>query len=224
MHEQLKKKINGASFFDLDGTLINGNSGVQFAKFLYRRGKLPLRKIFNLSFWYVSHKLGIVSIQKLQESVFSKYFKGLDATYILEQANLFVQLFPQTEVNTLTLKRLKEAKLYSKYTIILSSSPDFLVSLFAKKFEVDSWASTVYEIDFFSKKFDSIKKFMLGVDKATYIQDIMSHFNLNKNQITAYTDSIYDLPMLEVSGIPIGVNPDRDLRKLCKHNSWEILE
>ena len=39
----------------------------------------------------------------------------------------------------------------------------------------------------------------------------------------AYSDSITDLPMLEVVGNPRVVNPDRALRKIAERRGWPIL-
>jgi hypothetical protein len=39
----------------------------------------------------------------------------------------------------------------------------------------------------------------------------------------AYSDSITDLPMLQVVGHPTAVNPDRALRKECAARGWPVL-
>src|SRR5256884_7965017 len=38
----------------------------------------------------------------------------------------------------------------------------------------------------------------------------------------AYSDSITDLPMLELVGHPVAVNPDRDLRREAEKRGWQI--
>jgi len=39
----------------------------------------------------------------------------------------------------------------------------------------------------------------------------------------AYSDSITDLPMLEIVGNPRAVNPDRALRKVAQQRGWPVL-
>jgi len=39
-----------------------------------------------------------------------------------------------------------------------------------------------------------------------------------------YSDSITDLPLLEVVKVPIVINPDRRLRKIAKKRGWPIEE
>lgn len=38
----------------------------------------------------------------------------------------------------------------------------------------------------------------------------------------AYSDSVTDLPMLELVGNPVAVNPDRELRRIATERSWRI--
>ena len=41
---------------------------------------------------------------------------------------------------------------------------------------------------------------------------------------TAYSDSHTDLPFLEAVGIPVAVNPDRELRRIARERGWPVLE
>jgi hypothetical protein len=38
----------------------------------------------------------------------------------------------------------------------------------------------------------------------------------------AYSDSITDLPMLELVGNPVAVNPDRELARVAREREWEV--
>jgi hypothetical protein len=38
----------------------------------------------------------------------------------------------------------------------------------------------------------------------------------------AYSDSITDVPMLEVVGHPVAVNADRDLARIARERDWEL--
>ncbi|HYA52228.1 MAG TPA: HAD-IB family hydrolase, partial [Streptosporangiaceae bacterium] len=39
----------------------------------------------------------------------------------------------------------------------------------------------------------------------------------------AYSDSVTDLPMLEIVGHPRAVNPDRALRRIAQQRGWPVL-
>ena len=38
-----------------------------------------------------------------------------------------------------------------------------------------------------------------------------------------YSDSINDLPMFEVCGVPIAVNPDEKLKKIAKERAFKVI-
>ena len=45
---------------------------------------------------------------------------------------------------------------------------------------------------------------------------------LDLEKCTAYSDSINDLPMLEMVGSPVAVNPDRKLRRYAEERGWTV--
>ena len=45
-----------------------------------------------------------------------------------------------------------------------------------------------------------------------------SHFE----KIFAYSDSIHDLPLLELSDIPSAISPDKKLRKVAEERKWIV--
>ena len=38
-----------------------------------------------------------------------------------------------------------------------------------------------------------------------------------------YSDSINDLPMFEVCGVPVAVNPDEKLKKIAKERAFKVI-
>lgn len=171
---------------------------------------------------YGLHTLGYISIQRLQEKIFKKIFLGRPLSIFgalghsfLEQQFDQIQYFP-------AVNRLQQAKDAGHYTVILSSSPHFLVALFAERFGVDQWGATHYAVDS-KNNFCTISKFMLGNDKARYVTNLAKQFKISKQKIAVYSDSHHDLPFLRAAGTAVGVNPNKSLRALCKQNNWQIL-
>ena len=53
---------------------------------------------------------------------------------------------------------------------------------------------------------------------------LAQNMNIDLAQSYAFTDSIADIPMLEVVGHPTAINPDRALEKLAEVRGWDIEE
>jgi HAD superfamily hydrolase (TIGR01490 family) len=65
--------------------------------------------------------------------------------------------------------------------------------------------------------------FIYGSEKAEAIRQLAERERLDLAASYAYSDSESDLPMLEVVGHPVVVNPDRPLLQMARANGWEVL-
>lgn len=209
------------SIFDLDHTLINANCSFRFGVFLYQRKHISFFAMLHHGFCYAMHKLGLLSLEHTHKKIFNKLFLGLEASHISKLAESFVSESFAEMINLPAVECLKLSQTAGHYTMILSSSPDFLVSQFAKKFDVSAWAATAYEVS--NKKFSGIGSLMLSQEKVAFAQSFMRQVQISQDQSTAYSDSILDLPLLNMAGKAVGVNPDRALRRQCKKLQWQIL-
>jgi HAD superfamily hydrolase (TIGR01490 family) len=223
-----KRKLNDLdnieelSFFDLDHTLLSVNCSFQFGIYLYRKNFFSFKQLLYVLCCYGLHKMGLLSISQIQMRIFKSIFLGASQDQVEKYAFSFVDEFFDKIQYTPAVKRLKEAKVMGHYIIILSSSPDFLVRLLAQRFEVNAWQATCYEVDE-NRQFSKISHVFLSDDKAHYVENEGMSRGIAKQQMSAYSDSILDLSFLKATGKPVGVNPDRRLKAICKRNQWEIL-
>jgi HAD superfamily hydrolase (TIGR01490 family) len=63
-----------------------------------------------------------------------------------------------------------------------------------------------------------------GAGKANAVRRLAAEHDLELAASTAYSDSSSDVPLLELVGRPVAVNPDRRLRAVAAARRWEILE
>jgi HAD superfamily hydrolase (TIGR01490 family) len=62
-----------------------------------------------------------------------------------------------------------------------------------------------------------------GEAKAARIRELSDERGYQLADCFAYSDSVTDLPMLEVVGHPHAVNPDRQLRRIATDRGWPVL-
>lgn len=117
------------------------------------------------------------------------------------------------------LKRLISAQSSGDYVLILSSSPNFLVSPLAKRLKVNAFRGSEYESDS-SGKLCKISKVICGLNKAKFALALAKDLN---GPIVAYSDCISDLPLLKIADEAICVRPKKKLRDHCKKYNWEII-
>lgn len=207
--------------FDLDHTLLTANSSFRFGLYLYRQKYFSFWKLLSCLSDYVRHKWLGMSIQTLHVRSFLRLFKGRMAAEIGLLVTKFLKEHLPSLLSAPVLRRLHEAQSRGDYLLILSSSPDFLVGEIAKFLQVDHWKGTAYQMG--RGKFVALSQIIEGETKAQYLKELLHHLALPLSQLTVYSDSYLDLPILKMAGEAIGVRPDFQLRKICLQNSWEIL-
>jgi hypothetical protein len=65
---------------------------------------------------------------------------------------------------------------------------------------------------------------MYGEGKAEKIRRITEERGYELQSCYAYSDSGSDLPMMQLVGNPVAVNPDRALQSVAHHRGWPIVE
>jgi HAD superfamily phosphoserine phosphatase-like hydrolase len=172
--------------------------------------------------FYALHKAGLFSLSQVHNKIFDTLFRDSDVFSIKKYLEPFLEQEFQRLIYPPAYQELVKAKAKGYYTLILSSSPDFLVEQFARRFGVHEWQASLYLIDN-QEKFCRISHLVEGETKAEYMRSIMSKMNVSRENTVAYSDSYLDLPFLKMAGEAVAVNPDRILRKICKKEKWMII-
>jgi HAD superfamily phosphoserine phosphatase-like hydrolase len=213
---------SGLSVFDLDHTLLTANSSYCFGIYLYRKKFFSFVTLFQCLSYYTRHKLFGMSIENLYQKTFLSLFKDRNMQEIENFAISFLDQEFQYMLYLPVIQRLIEAQQNGHYTVILSSSPDFLVRPIAARLGVHAWKASLYTKDQMGK-INGISEVIEGHRKANYVHLLMEDLKIANSCTAVYSDSYLDLPVLKIAGKAIGVVPDRHLRKICLKNGWEII-
>lgn len=216
------RSFSGLQVFDLDKTLIKNNSSFHFYFFLYSIQFYNVFSILLTIIYYIRYRFLGMSLIKLHQKVFHRFLKGRSGELLSLHADAFLERHLEKMLYQPAVKELKSAQKRGHYVLIISSSPSFLVAPIAKKLNVHEWKATEYDVDK-EKNLCNILSLILGYKKAEITIDAARRLELKRDVITAYSDSIEDLPLLKVAGKAIGVNPDRKLKNYCKKKGWDII-
>ncbi len=215
-------KWSRLSVFDLDHTLVKGNSSLNFCLYLVSKNVLPWFSLSYALIYYIRHCCFGLSLERLHTSIFRVLLRGKSLTLLEEHVDDFAACYLEKAVNASTFLRLRLAQHLGDYTVILSNSPGFLVGAFARSLGVDEWRATQYGVDE-KKNLSQIDQILQGQDKADYVNKALSRLEIAKKDVTAYSDSYLDLPFLLSAGNPVVVSPDRKLRKYSCLNQWTVI-
>lgn len=158
----------------------------------------------------------------LHKRVFERFLKGKDLESLENHVDDFVNHYLPAALYLPALAKLRLAQHLGHYTLILSNSPSFLVKRMALALDVSQWKATEYAVDK-ERKLCHISSIMKGEEKASYVQKMADMLGIDRSRITAYSDSIWDLPLLLAAGTAVAVHPDRRLRAYSRKLSWDTL-
>lgn len=211
---------NGLSIFDLDNTLLNCTLSYRFFSYLLRKKVYSLKNLLQVLHIGALYKLGRLPISKVHEKVSSLFLESTSASLIIEHFKQFHAQFSLRWINKKVLHALDEAKRMGHYTLLATSSPDFLVRPLLNYFPVDELFASQYHRNDVSDRL-YCREAIDGERKKNRSLAISEKFNLPKQLLYAYSDSITDLPLLECVGNPIVVRPDRKLKKIASERRWK---
>ena len=117
---------------------------------------------------------------------------------------------------------IEEHKLAGRDIVIVSTSGTEVVEPIGAMLGADIVvASRLEVVD--GKYTGEIDYYAYAEEKARAILELAEERGYDLDRCYAYSDSVTDVPMLEVVGHAHAVNPDKELRKVAAANGWPIL-
>ena len=210
--------------FDLDNTLLAGDSDHAWGEFLISRDLVDenAHRETNDRF-YAQYLAGVLDIHAWLAFTLEpvrKFSEPQRETLLAE----FVDLRVRPMVLEAGLELVREHRRAGDFCMILTATNDLITRPIAKLFEVDLLLATDAEIvdGSITGRIRGTPCFQEG--KVKKLQDWLAHnggFEIEDSVF--YSDSINDLPLLELAGKAVAVDPDDRLRQVAQERSWKTL-
>ncbi|MGZ4131882.1 MAG: HAD family hydrolase [Actinomycetota bacterium] len=213
-----------AAFFDLDKTIVSRSSSLALSRPLYRAGMVSRGQLLRGAYAQLVYLLVGADEQKMErlKEGMLQLTKGWDRGQVerLVQEALLEVIDPYVYEEALDL--IAEHRAAGRRIFIVSSSPEEVVRPLARHFGVTGVIATRAQVGADNRYTGELEFYAYGAQKAEAIQGLARRFRLDLAGSYAYSDSVTDVPMLEVVGHPVAVNPDKELRHLAEEREWEI--
>ena len=214
-----------AAFFDLDRTLMSGSSAFYFGKVMYREGFLPLPRLTADAVNALVFKLVGASDEK-SEALRDRILQSVAG----ERAETFRALAPEVIKELLPRIRPEAQGLLDMHAeagrdvYIISASPVEFVSELARALDLTGGLGTESEIVDGVYTGRLAASFCYGEGKAEVMRKLVDERGYELQGCFAYADSASDLPILQLVGHPVAVNPDRGLMSVAHRRGWPVVE
>ena len=160
------------------------------------------------------------------DAVKDRILQAIDGLSVEKMSQLGAQIIPrlESEVRREARGLIDLHHAADRDTYIVSASPIEIVDDFAAAIGLTGGIGTVAAINNGVYTGELAEPFCYGEGKAIAIRKLADEMDYDLRLSYAYTDSAGDLPMLDIVGHPVAVNPDRALETIAYHRGWAIVE
>jgi HAD superfamily hydrolase (TIGR01490 family) len=213
-----------AAFFDLDKTVIARASIMAFARAFHSEGLISRRSLAKglwTQVFYVHMGAGAKKLARIRRSVLS-LTRGWEQAKVRKVVadGLAAVIDPITYAEARQL--IDEHRQAGRAVYIVSAAPAEIVEPLAHHLGVDGAIASQAEVDSSGRYTGHMDRYAYGPAKAELMREVADRDGIELLASWAYSDSVTDLPMLEVVGHPVAVNPDRALRRIARMRGWDI--
>lgn len=211
------------AIFDLDNTLLDGDSDYLWGKFLAGQGLVDgdWYERENQRF-YDEYKAGTLDIfEFLEFSLRPLSENSAETLKILHQQ--FMQECVRPIITTASRNKIAEHADRGDILLIITATNKFITGPIATELGIENILATEPEVidGNYTGKVSGIPCFREG--KVQRLHDWLRQNGLNLADSYFYSDSHNDLPLLELVSHPVAVDPDETLQQHAEMKGWEII-
>ncbi len=210
-------------FVDLDKTLLSINSGPELVWTSYKKGHMSTWDLLKAAMLSLSYLLRLKDTLKSAKSM-AKWLTGIPETSIIELSKQLVeekliQMFRPSMIHEIERHKNKGANV-----VILSAALPYICEPIAHYLGINDVICSAMETagGMFTGK--PLGHICLGPEKEIRARQYCLDKSYDLQKAYSYGDSYADRFILQSTGNPICVEPDKRLRKLAEIKNWQIME
>ena len=217
-----KDRAAYVAFFDLDRTLSGAISGNVLVKLAWKKKQISLKDLIKALYLLILYKLRLRDPAKIIDEMVA-WVKGKPEVWIddlcSEACNSI--LLPSIFTEAVTEIRLHKEK--NARVIILSSALRQICVRVAEFLGMDGFLCSSLEVSDGHLTGKAAGRLCFGEEKLVRLMEYCKNNTMNHSESWYYGDSISDLPVLEIVGNPVCVNPDSELKNEARKRGWNVL-
>lgn len=213
----------GAAFFDLDRTLLRGGTGPHLSQAMVDLGlvprSLPGQDLLFRTFDLLGENLASIFLARQATLV----ARGRDSRSFDDAAVRAAEVIAEL-VHPFALALIEQHRAEGRTVVLATTTPEHLIRPLADLLGFDHVLATRYGTREDGRFDGSIRgPFVWSTGKLAAVRHFAVEHDIDLRASFAYSDSIYDLPLLEAVGQPAAVNPDPRLTVYAVARRWPIV-
>jgi HAD superfamily hydrolase (TIGR01490 family) len=207
--------------FDIDHTLVSKTTAKYFLLMAVKQKIIRFSQVSHLFIDWIKYKLAIPDNDFIEKIV--KNMIGIDKKTLEQMAEICFQKNIKPNIYTDAYDFIQSTIQKGEILIFATSTFDFIIKPIEDFFGIkDSIATKMEYID--NKTTGKLNGYsFFGPKKKTASLAWMEKNGINPKDVSFYSDSYTDIPLLECCGNPVVVNPDMILKKRAIKSGWKII-
>jgi HAD superfamily hydrolase (TIGR01490 family) len=209
------------AFFDVDKTLLCENSGTLYLRSLYERGEVDTRTVALNLFSYLQYKVNLLDIERFTARTVQQFRGRSEQALLAEAAEWFGEYLAPT-IYPEARAALEKHQADGHIVALVSGATRYVVEPLARHLSVEHTMHTQMEVADGCFTGRVIQPVCFGEGKIYWLQQLIEREDIDLARSYFYTDSITDLPLLDLVGHPVVVNPDPLLYREARRRRWPV--
>ena len=211
------------AFFDVDHTISRRATALAFVLVCMRRGYIKVWYLLGTPFIYLFYRLFSLKMDFLYEYSLPKLY-GVTRIEFEDIAREAYAIYLKKNLYPGALREMDELRSRGIRVILATSTPFEAVYPLAQDCGISAADVVSTQFAYTDGVFDGK---LIGVPvfsryKGSIIRDFVERSGIDLQQCSFYSDSVHDLPLLELVGRPVAANPDFRLRRIARKRGWTI--
>ncbi len=209
------------AFFDMDKTLIAENSGSLYMRYRYQRGEIGGVDLLKGLGAYLQYKLGILDIRNWTKNMMVQ-FRGQNEAELEKEAEAWFEEMVVDTIYPEAAELVRKHQEQGHVVAIVSGATKFVVRPLASRLGIQHLLFTRLEVEEGVFTGRVIEPICFEEGKIYWLQQFIEEHGIDLAKSYFYTDSITDLPLMDLIGHPVAVNPDPLLYRTAVKRRWPV--
>jgi len=216
--------MRSCALFDVDGTLLRGFIIQSFPRYLADQGVVGPRFPDRIDEVVRGYRRGVSDYRHAAETVpaiYAEAIKGVEESAVRKHAEEYMRGHMPTSIHPYTLGLVEAVKRKVDHVIALSGSPMEPIQ-FIKPLGFNQAYGSVFEASDGAYTGKILWNLILGERKAEYAGIIAEAHGFSLRRTAGFGDSDQDAQTLQLTGLPIALNPSDAMREICLARGWRM--
>lgn len=210
------------AFYDLDHTILDGNSATHLVMESRKRGMMSERQYRQALWLSILYKLDLGDSTKMINRMLA-WLKGVRESEIKQLSEEIFNTLIKETIRPEILDTIREHRSKNGSVVLLSSATTFICQPVTRYMKLDDMICTRLEVQNGILTGHTNGKLVYGPEKKVRMLEFCRETGSDPRKAWYYGDSHTDRYVMEAVGNPVAVSPDRRLKKIAAKHMWPIL-